>query len=94
MEQRIPVTLLTRFPDSGKTTLLNKLLNHAEMHDTAIIINELDAAGLNQIFANSTSYSITHPPLEGWDEEEPLSRIVITGKGFDKLAIKKTLIRF
>lgn len=53
MDQRIPVTLLTGFLGSGKTTLLNKLLNHAEMQDTAIIINELGDAGLDQIFANS-----------------------------------------
>jgi G3E family GTPase len=53
MDKRIPVTILTGFLGSGKTTLLNKLLNHAEMHDTAIIINELGDAGLDQIFANS-----------------------------------------
>ncbi len=53
MDKRIPVTLLTGFLGSGKTTLLNKLLNHTEMKDTAIIINELGNAGLDQIFANS-----------------------------------------
>jgi len=53
MDKRIPVTLLTGFLGSGKTTLLNHLLNHPEMKDTAIIINELGDAGLDQIFANS-----------------------------------------
>lgn len=53
MDKRIPVTLLTGFLGSGKTTLLNHLLHHPHMKDTAVIINELGDAGLDQIFANS-----------------------------------------
>ncbi|HSH54403.1 MAG TPA: GTP-binding protein [Methylotenera sp.] len=53
MDKRIPVTLLTGFLGSGKTTLLNKLLHHPSMRDTAIIINELGDAGLDQVFANT-----------------------------------------
>ncbi len=53
MDKRIPVTLLTGFLGSGKTTLLNKLLHNPAMRDTAIIINELGDAGLDQVFANS-----------------------------------------
>lgn len=53
MDKRIPVTLLTGFLGSGKTTLLNQLLHNPAMKDTAVIINELGDAGLDQIFANS-----------------------------------------
>jgi G3E family GTPase len=53
MDKRIPVTLLTGFLGSGKTTLLNKLLHHPSMKDTAVIINELGDAGLDQVFANT-----------------------------------------
>jgi G3E family GTPase len=53
MDKRIPVTLLTGFLGSGKTTLINKLLHHPAMCDTAVIINELGDAGLDQVFANS-----------------------------------------
>lgn len=54
MDKRIPVTLLTGFLGSGKTTLLNKLLHHPAMKDTAVIINELGDAGLDQVFANTS----------------------------------------
>ena len=37
-----------------------------------------------------------YPPtlLQGWDEENPLSRIVIIGKGLDELEIRKALMQF
>lgn len=53
MDKRIPVTLLTGFLGSGKTTLLSKLLNHAGMRDTAVVINELGEAGLDHILARN-----------------------------------------
>ena len=48
MDKRIPVTLLTGFLGSGKTTLLARLLNHTDMKDPAVVINELGEAGLDQ----------------------------------------------
>ena len=36
-----------------------------------------------------------YPPtlLEGWDEDEPISRIVLIGKGLDELEIRKALMQ-
>ncbi|MEZ0237300.1 MAG: GTP-binding protein [Methylophilaceae bacterium] len=53
MDKRIPITLLTGFLGSGKTTLLNKLLRHEDMHDTAVVINEIGEAGLDHILART-----------------------------------------
>jgi G3E family GTPase len=44
---RIPLVLLTGFLGSGKTTLLRELLLHPQMEDTAVLINELGAVGLD-----------------------------------------------
>lgn len=43
----LPVTLLTGFLGSGKTTVLNGLLAHAGMARTAVIINEFGEIGLD-----------------------------------------------
>jgi G3E family GTPase len=53
MDKRIPVTLLTGFLGSGKTTLLNQLLRHPDLHDTAVVINEIGEAGLDHILART-----------------------------------------
>ena len=46
--QRIPVTVLTGFLGSGKTTLLNRLLALPDLRDTAVIVNEFGAVGIDQ----------------------------------------------
>ncbi|MEO4043464.1 GTP-binding protein [Hoeflea sp. CAU 1731] len=43
----IPVTLLTGFLGSGKTTVLNHLLRHPDLDRTAVIINEFGEIGLD-----------------------------------------------
>lgn len=58
MDPRIPVTLLTGFLGSGKTTLLNRLLNNEGMQDTAVVINEIGAAGLDHILAGTLSKTV------------------------------------
>lgn len=45
--QRFPVSLLTGFLGSGKTTVLNRLVNHPDMVRTVVIINEFGEIGLD-----------------------------------------------
>ncbi|MEL6967008.1 MAG: GTP-binding protein [Pseudomonadota bacterium] len=47
MMPRVPVVLLTGFLGSGKTTLLNQLLAHEDATNTAFIINEFGAVGID-----------------------------------------------
>ena len=46
---RIPVTVLTGFLGSGKTTLVNALLQHPQLEDTAVVVNELGEIGLDHL---------------------------------------------
>ena len=45
----LPVTIITGFLGSGKTTLLNRLLRHPDLADTAVIVNEFGAVGLDHL---------------------------------------------
>jgi G3E family GTPase len=47
---RLPVSLITGFLGSGKTSLLNRLLRRADMANTAIVINEFGEVALDQHF--------------------------------------------
>src|SRR5437867_7439026 len=44
---KTPVTLVTGFLGSGKTTLISRLLRHPAMGETAIIVNELGEVGID-----------------------------------------------
>ncbi|MGE4372307.1 MAG: GTP-binding protein [Xanthobacter sp.] len=44
---RIPVTLLTGFLGAGKTTLLNNLVKSPDFQNTAVLINEFGAVGID-----------------------------------------------
>src|ERR1700729_1752206 len=45
----VPVTIITGFLGSGKTTVLNRLLKLPSLADTAENVNELGAVGLDHL---------------------------------------------
>ena len=53
--QPVPVTLLTGFLGSGKTTVLNALLRHPGMDRTAVVINEFGEIGLDHDLIESST---------------------------------------
>ncbi len=44
---KLPITLVTGFLGSGKTTLISKLLRHPDMNRAAVIINEVGEIGID-----------------------------------------------
>jgi len=55
IKTRIPVTLVTGFLGSGKTTLINAALRSPELAKTVVVVNEFGEVGLDhQLFASSS----------------------------------------
>jgi G3E family GTPase len=55
IKSRIPVTLVTGFLGSGKTTLINAALRSKELAKTVVVVNEFGEVGLDhQLFASSS----------------------------------------
>ena len=52
-DEMLPVSLLTGFLGSGKTTMLNKLLQHPGMAKTAVVINEFGEIGIDSDLVES-----------------------------------------
>lgn len=50
----IPAFVLTGFLGTGKTTLLNRLLKHPALADTAVVINEYGDAGLDHLLVQKS----------------------------------------
>lgn len=49
MDERIPICVLTGFLGSGKTSLLNRLLQSPEAAESAVLINEFGEIGLDHL---------------------------------------------
>jgi G3E family GTPase len=56
---KIPVTLVTGFLGSGKTTLISKLVKHPEMNRVAVVINEVGEIGIDHDLVTMSSENIT-----------------------------------
>ena len=54
----IPVTLLTDFLGSGKSTPLTEILRHSEFQNTAVIINEFGEVGLDGVLIEHSKNQI------------------------------------
>lgn len=54
----IPVTILTGFLGSGKTTILNRLLHRPELQDTLAIINEFGEIGLDHLLVERSEETL------------------------------------
>lgn len=61
-EQTIPVTVLTGFLGSGKTTLIKRLLALPQAADTAVIVNEFGEIGLDHLLIESADENIVVLP--------------------------------
>ncbi|MBK1866093.1 CobW family GTP-binding protein [Aestuariivirga sp. YIM B02566] len=61
-EQTVPVTVLTGFLGSGKTSLIRRLLALPQAADTAVIVNEFGEIGLDHLLIESVDENIVVLP--------------------------------
>ncbi len=54
-QQRLPVSVLTGFLGSGKTTVLNHLVKQPDMAGTLVIVNEFGEIGLDHLLVEEVS---------------------------------------
>ncbi len=59
LASRLPLTLVTGFLGSGKTTLISKLVRHPEMQRVAVVINEVGEIGIDHDLVTLSSENIT-----------------------------------
>lgn len=56
---KIPVTLVTGFLGSGKTTLISRLVRHPAMNRVAVVINEIGEIGIDHDLVTLSSENVT-----------------------------------
>ena len=56
--QRVPVTLVTGFLGSGKTTLINAGLKSPELSRTVVVVNEFGEVGLDHLLVTSSNDAV------------------------------------
>jgi G3E family GTPase len=56
---KIPITLITGFLGSGKTTLISHLVKHPDMQRVAVVINEIGEIGIDHDLVAMSSENIT-----------------------------------
>jgi G3E family GTPase len=56
---RLPVTVITGFLGSGKTTLIRRLLAHPGMNRAAVIVNEFGEVGIDHDLIAASSENVT-----------------------------------
>ena len=56
---KLPVTLITGFLGSGKTTLISRLVRHPDMNRVAVVINEIGEIGIDHDLVTMSSENVT-----------------------------------
>jgi G3E family GTPase len=56
---KLPVTLITGFLGSGKTTLISRLLKHPGMNRVAVVINEIGEIGIDHDLVTMSSENVS-----------------------------------
>jgi len=59
LASKIPVTIITGFLGSGKTTLISELVRHPEMNRVALVINEVGEIGIDHDLIESSTENIS-----------------------------------
>ena len=57
-DSQIPISIITGFLGSGKTTALNQLLSSPDLADTAVLVNEFGEVGLDHLLVSAVEDDI------------------------------------